>query len=104
IWWQTSRQCNRSGSKETPQEVKTCRIIRRDEADFGACARKSGSGSGKWRVFNTQIGGAVDFIKIDGVVVNVSTNNHPRANAYFAFDEKAVHIIPRTDDNSPEMN
>lgn len=54
--------------------------------------------------FNTQIGGAVDFIKIDGVVVNVSTNNHPRANAYFAFDEKAVHIIPRTDDNSPEMN
>src|SRR5690606_23548067 len=54
--------------------------------------------------FNTQIGGAVDFIKIDGVVVNVSTNNHPRANAYFAFDEKAAHIIPRTDDNSPEMN
>src|SRR5690606_12169183 len=38
--------------------------------------------------FNTKIGGAHDFIKINGTVVNVSSNNHPRANAYLAFDKR----------------
>lgn len=54
--------------------------------------------------FNTKIGGAVDFIKIDGTVVNVSTNNHPRSNAYIAFDKKSVRIIPQTQDSIRESS
>lgn len=49
--------------------------------------------------FNTKIGGAVDFIKIDGTVINVSSNKHPRSNAYLVFDKKSVKIIPRTQDS-----
>lgn len=52
--------------------------------------------------FNTKVGGAHDFIKIDGSVVNVSSNSHPRANAYFAFDQQDVCIIPQTADSTRE--
>lgn len=48
--------------------------------------------------FNTKTGGAVDYIKIDGNVINVSVNDHARSNAYFVFDKKSVRIIPRTED------
>lgn len=44
--------------------------------------------------FNTKTGGAVDYIMIDGEVINHSRNNHPRANAYLAFDRKSIQIVP----------
>src|SRR5690606_28421481 len=54
--------------------------------------------------FNTKIGGATDFIKIEGEVVNVSANNHPRGNAYLAFDKKNIRIIPQTADSLRETS
>jgi exopolysaccharide biosynthesis protein len=52
--------------------------------------------------FNTKVGGAHDFIKIDGEIINISSNNHPRSSAYFVFDKKQVQIIPQTVDSIRE--
>lgn len=52
--------------------------------------------------FNTRTGGGHDFIKIEGNVVNVSTNNSARADAYLAFDKKSIQIIPQTADSIRE--
>lgn len=52
--------------------------------------------------FNTKIGGATDFIKIEGEVINVTTNKHPRSNAYLTFDKQSIQIIPQTADSIRE--
>jgi len=52
--------------------------------------------------FNTRKGGGHDFIKIDRQIINVSSNNFPRANAYFVFDRKRIDILPQTKDSTNE--
>ncbi len=52
--------------------------------------------------FNTKTGGAHDFIKIDGDLINVSSNDHPRSNAYLVFNRQVIQIIPQTKDSLNE--
>lgn len=58
--------------------------------------------------FNVKDGGAVDFIKIDGEVVNTTVSNNPRANALLAFDNRKFVIVGAADsliyyENSPNV-
>lgn len=47
--------------------------------------------------FNVKDGGAVDFIKIDGEIINTTTNRNVRANALFAFDGRQFSIVNASD-------
>lgn len=53
--------------------------------------------------FDMKNGGAVDYIKVDNTVINLTKSESARANAVFAFSAKEAHILA-SQDHPPEKS